>query len=155
MPVLDFRTLSWDNVVFLWRSQCGVGKCATAYGIFYACKCSLEFSRPYRKNIQSPAITRCRIRGIFCHQIQNRRGWPHTWWLPGDSFGRFIRQENPRLLVLEKWKQRYLDFYEIYSVLCLPQPKNFLTESQKMRGEAKKSTSVGQSYSCLSTNLVW
>ena len=34
------------------------------------------------------------------------------------------------------WKQRYRDFYEIYSVLCLPQRRNLLTNSQKVRGEA-------------------
>ena len=74
----DFRALSWDNVGFLWKSQCGVSRCATAYGMFYAC--------PYRKNIRSSAVTRCRIPGVFCHQIQKRRDWPLTWWLPGDSF---------------------------------------------------------------------
>ena len=78
--------LSWDNVGFLWKSQCCVRRCATAYGMFYACKCSLDLAIPYRKNIQSPAVTRCRIPGIFCHQIQNRRDWPHTWWLLGDYF---------------------------------------------------------------------
>ena len=37
-------------------------------------------------------------------------------------------------MVPEKWKQRYGDFYEIYSVLCLPQRRNLLTKSQKVRG---------------------
>ena len=66
--------------------------------MFYACKCSLVLSITYCKNIQSPAVTRCRIPGIFCHQIQNRWETDH---IPGDylvtlfSFGRFIRQENP------------------------------------------------------------
>ena len=50
-----------------------VRRCATAYGMFYACKCSLDLAIAYRKNIQSPAVTRCRIPGIFCHQIQKRR----------------------------------------------------------------------------------
>ena len=86
ITVLDFRALSWDNVGFLWKSQCGVRRCATAYGMFYACKCSLDLAIPYRKNIQSPAVTRCRIPEIFCHQIQKRRDSPYTWWLPGDSF---------------------------------------------------------------------
>ena len=93
LTILDFRALSWDNVGFLWKSQFGVIGCATAYGMFYAFKFSLVLSIPYRKNIQSPAVTRCRIPGIFCHQIQKRRDWPLTWWL--FSFGRFIRQENP------------------------------------------------------------
>ena len=44
-----------------------------AYGMFYACKCSLDLAIAYRKNIQSPAVTRCHIPGIFCHQIQKRR----------------------------------------------------------------------------------
>ena len=50
-----------------------VRRCVTAYGMFYACKCSLDLAIAYRKNIQSPAVTRCRIPGIFCHQIQKRR----------------------------------------------------------------------------------
>ena len=81
-----FRALSWDNVGFLRKSQCGVRRCDTAYGMFYACKCSLDLAILYRKNIQSLAVTRCRIPGIFSHQIQKRRDWPYTWWLPGDSF---------------------------------------------------------------------
>ena len=86
ITVLDFHKLSWDNAGFLWKSQCYVRRCATAYGIFYACKCSLDLAILYPKNIQLSAVTRCRIPGIFCHQIQKRRDWPHTWWLPGDSF---------------------------------------------------------------------
>ena len=66
-----------------------------AFGMFYACKCYLDLAILYHKNIQSPAVTRCRIPGIF----------------------------SSKLSVLEKWKQYYRDFYEIYSVLCLPQPK--------------------------------
>ena len=31
-----FRVLSWDNVGFLWKSQYGVRRCSTAYGMFYA-----------------------------------------------------------------------------------------------------------------------
>ena len=64
--------------------------------MFYVCKCSLDLSIPYHKNIQSLSVTRCRITGIFCHQIQNRRSDHIT----GDylvtlfSFGRFMRQEN-------------------------------------------------------------
>ena len=41
--------------------------------------CSLDLAIPYRKNIQSPAVTRCRIPGIFCHQIQKRRDRPDAW----------------------------------------------------------------------------
>ena len=118
-----FRALSWDNVGFLRKSQCDVRGSDTAYGMFYACKCS---------------VTRCSITGIFCHQIQKRRDWHHTWWLPGDSF--LFRQiywtGKSKLSVLEKWKQRYCDFYEIYLVLCLLQQRNLLTNSQKVRGEA-------------------
>ena len=65
--------------------------------MFYACKCSLDLSIHCHKNIQSPAVTRCRIPGIFCHQIQIEE----TDRIPGNYlvtiflFGRFIRQENP------------------------------------------------------------
>ena len=63
----------------------------------YACKCSLDLSISYSKNIQSPAVTRCRIPGIFVTRFKIEE----TDHIPGDylvtlfSFGRFIRQENP------------------------------------------------------------
>ena len=56
----------------------------------------LDLSIPYRKNIQSPAVTRCRNREHFVTRFKVE-GTDH---IPGDclvtlfSFGRFIRQEN-------------------------------------------------------------
>ena len=47
-----------------------------------------------------------------------------------------LLERRIQVIGLEKWKQRYRDFYEIYSVLCLPQRRNLLTNSQKVRGEA-------------------
>ena len=132
------------------------------YGIRYVLCLKMFFRKSisYRKNIQSPAATSCRILGIFCHQIQNRRDWPHTWWLPGDSFlfRQIYKTGKSMLSVVEKWKQHYRNFYQIYSVLRLPQPnyfqlksyRNLPTESQKVRGRAKKFTRIRQSYSCLS-----
>ena len=78
-----------------------------------------------------------------------------TWWLfslSADLLGRKIQVIGP-----EKRKQHYRDFYKIYLVLCLPQPnyprwkwyQHLLTESQKVRGRAKKFTRVRQRYSCL------
>ena len=54
-PLIDF----FEKVSFAQEDA------LTAYGMFYACKCSLDLSKPYRKNIQSPAVTRCRIPEIF------------------------------------------------------------------------------------------
>ena len=103
----DFRALSWDNVGFLWKSQCGVRRCATAYGMFYTCKCSLDLAIRYRKNIRSSAVTRCRIPGIFCHQIQKRRDWPLTWWLfclSADLLDRKIGSWKVETKVIGSWK---------------------------------------------------
>ena len=112
--------------------------------MFYACKCSLDLFIPYRKNIQSPAVTRCRIPGIFCHQIQIEE----TDHIPGDYlvtlfiFGRFIRQENPRYWFLKSGNK--------ITVIFTKSTRYCICESETMRDKAKKFKKVRQSYSCLS-----
>ena len=83
--MVGFCALSWDSDGFLWKSPFPLKRCVTAYGKNYACKYSSDLFLRYRRNTKSQAITRCRIPGISCHQVQNKRNWPHTWWLSGDS----------------------------------------------------------------------
>ena len=96
LPVLDFHALAWDNVGFLWKIQCCVRRCARAYGMFYACKCSLDLAILYRKNIQLPAVTKCRIPGIFVVRFKREEAdhTPCDYLVTLFSFSRFIRQEN-------------------------------------------------------------
>ena len=86
-----------EITLVLWKSQRGVGKCATAYGMFYACKCSLDLSRPYSVKIfshqESPGVvypeffvTRFKIK-----EADHIRG---DYLVTLFSFGRFTRQEN-------------------------------------------------------------
>ena len=136
----EFRRLSWDNVRFLWKSQFGVRRCTTAYGKFYVCKCSLDLSIPYRKNIQSPAVTRCRIPGIFCQQIQNWRDWPHTWWLAKLLLSyRFLKSGNNIIAIFTK---------STYSVpasteLCLIEVKPRLALQRTKKWEVERRMSEG------------
>ena len=140
---------------FLWKSQFGVRRCATEYGMFYACTSSLDLFIPYRKIIQSPAVTRCRIPGILCHQIQNRRHWPHTWWLIGNSFSLsadllirkiqvigFLKSGNNVIAIFTKstWycpcvNQIILDWSGIKT--CLQRAKKLDMERRNSRGSDK------------------
>ena len=112
--------------------------------MFYACKCSLDLSIHCHKNIQSPAVTRCRIPGIFCHQIQIEE----TDRIPGNYlvtiflFGRFIRQENPSYWFLKGGNN--------ITVIFTKSTRYCICESETVREGAKKFTRVRQSYSCLS-----
>ena len=81
-----------------------VRRCATAYGMFYACECSLDIAIAYRKNFnshqQSPRVV---YREFFVAKFKKEE----TDHIPGDylvtyfSFGRFIRQENPSYRLLK------------------------------------------------------
>ena len=114
-----FCALSWAR--FLWKSQFGVRRCPTAYGMFYARKCSLVLSIPYLKNIQSPDR---KIQTIGSWKVETT-----LLWSLRNILGTVSTLPNyPRL----KWY------------------RNLLTENEKVRGGAKKFTRVRQSYSCLS-----
>ena len=68
-----------------------------AYGELYVCKCSSDLSLPYRRNIKSPAVTRCQYRSFFVTKFKIRE----IDHIPGDylvtlfTFGQFIRWGNP------------------------------------------------------------
>ena len=60
----------------------------------YACKCPLDLSIPYRKNIQSPGVV---YREFFVtrFKIEEIDDIPSSYLVTLFSFSRFIRQENP------------------------------------------------------------
>ena len=153
-PCIDVRW-RWISL----KSQFGVRRCATAYSMFYACKCSLDLLYLTVKMLSHRKSSGVVYRNSFVTRFKIEE----TDDIPGDylvtlfSFGRFIRQKNQSYWILENWKQHYCDFYEIFSVLPLHQPfylwlkwyRNFLRESQKVKGGAGNVRQVRQSYSCL------
>ena len=128
--------------------------------MFYACKCSLDLLYLTVKifsHQQSPGVI-YREFFVTIFKIEETERIPGDYLVTLFSFGRFIRKKNPGYRFLKSGNKHYRDFYEIYSVVLLPQPnyprlkwyRNLLTESQKVRGGAKKFARVRQSYSCLS-----
>ena len=88
-------------------------RCTAIYDKFYVCKCSLDLSLPYLRNIQSPAVTRGRIPKIFCYHVQNKRKWLHTWRIPVEFFlfsQVYYMRKSKLLEILENLKSHYRNF---------------------------------------------
>ena len=88
-------------------------RCTAVYDKFYVCKCSLDLSLPYLRNIQSPAVTRGRIPKILCYHVQNKRKWLRTWRMPVEFFlfsQIYFMRKSKLLKILENLKSHYQNF---------------------------------------------
>ena len=136
-------------------------RCVTAYGKCCVCKCSLDLTLPYRRNIRSPAVTRCRIPGTFVtkFKISEIDHIPDDYLVTLFIFGRFIRWGNPSYRRFLKNKNSIIAIFTKstwhFTVLETNNPllryRYLLSECQKVRDLRKNChTSQGKLYPCLS-----
>ena len=140
-PCIDVRW-RWISL----KSQFGVRRCATAYSMFYACKCSLDLLYLTVKMLSHRKSSGVVYRNSFVTRFKIEE----TDDIPGDylvtlfSFGRFIRQENPSYRFLKSGnniiavftKSTYLVSASTKLYLIWSDIETCFTESQKVRSGA-------------------